>query len=180
MSRLAFLTAGILVGPEDDPRIAGFLARVDENFSAAAAHPGCLAIIDDDPVNPWRTVHRPPLYADPSFSGRLAVTLSVWKDLASVYVFAYRGVHAEALRRRHAWFVPAQWPTYVAWWVADDHLPTLDEAYGRQALLHQEGPTPAAFDFKQPFDAQGHPFRLDRASLRSELKPHAGSRTGDA
>lgn len=54
-------------------------------------------------------------------------TLSLWADLESVFAFAYNGVHAglnaEALKHRKEWFLTPEWPTYVAWWVEDNHEP---------------------------------------------------------
>jgi hypothetical protein len=91
-----------------------------------------------------------------------AATLSLWRDLESVHAFAYSGHHLEALRQRADWFEPRRWPTYVAWWVSDDKIPSWDEAYARLERLHAEGPTADAFDFHHPFDPDEQPARLER------------------
>ena len=96
---------------------------------------------------------------------RAPATLSLWADLESVYAFAYRGPHAEALSKRKEWFVKADWPTYVAWWVDDDLVPTYQEAIQRQRHVHENGPTPYAFDFKTPFDEAGSPVRMSRSKI---------------
>jgi hypothetical protein len=78
-------------------------------------------------------------------------------DLESVYPFAYQGLHGEALRLRREWFVKPAWPTYVAWWVGDADEPSWEDAFRRMEHLHDHGPTPYAFTFSTPFDAEGHP-----------------------
>ena len=80
--------------------------------------------------------------------------------MESVSAFAYRGAHGEVFRKRREWFVKAEWPTYVAWWVDDDHVPTYAEAIERHKRLHDRGPTPHAFNFKTPFDKDGKPTQL--------------------
>jgi hypothetical protein len=95
-----------------------------------------------------------------------AQTLSLWRDLPAVYHFAYHELHAEALRRRQEWFVKAQsrWPTYVAWWVADDHRPTWPEAAERLEHLCDYGAPPRAFGFTHPYDAEGQPVQRRTAA----------------
>ena len=57
------------------------------------------------------------------------------------------------------------WPSYVAWWVEDGQKPAGEDAAKRLELLHDEGSTPHAFDFKTPFDADGQPIILDRHKI---------------
>jgi hypothetical protein len=40
----------------------------------------------------------------------------------------------------------------VLWWVPAGHIPTADEALDRLDRLRREGPTPAAFTFRTPFE----------------------------
>jgi hypothetical protein len=172
MTRVALLTTGVMVGGETDPRMQGFFDRLGGVFEGAAASPGFCATAGYDEENPWRITSRPALFAGEEYAGRVADTLSVWESLEQVFAFAYSGVHAEAMSKRKEWFVNGEWPTYVAWWVDDDHMPTWDEGYARHALLQREGATPAAFTFKQPFDAEGQPYRFDReAALRMGGQP---------
>jgi hypothetical protein len=56
----------------------------------------------------------------------------------------------------------------VAWWVEDDHIPTLEEAAERHNHYCQFGPTPTAFDFKTAFDAHGNPIKVDRERVREK------------
>ena len=161
MARVAFYTFGIQRGTSADPQMQGFYDRVTAAFAAAE---GAQGFIDRR-----RADDRPPDFGprfyNPTADAGAAQTLSVWADLESVFAYAYGGCHGEALRHRQAWFVAPQWPTYVAWWVPDDHLPTWPDAAARLEHLHDHGPTPFAFSFKRPFDAAGQPTALDRARV---------------
>ena len=87
-----------------------------------------------------------------------------------MYAFAYNGCHAEALSKREDWFRKPEWPTYVAWWVADDYIPTREEAAAKLEHLHDHGSAPEAFDFKTPFDTDGQPWRMDRDKIRERAE----------
>ena len=105
-----------------------------------------------------------PRFYDPAVDAA-AHRLSLWTNLESVFAFAYRGRHAEALRGRKEWFKEANWPTYAAWWLADDYTPSWHEATERLEHLHDHRPTPVAFSFKQPFDAAGLPTVINRTPV---------------
>ncbi|HZD03927.1 MAG TPA: DUF3291 domain-containing protein, partial [Longimicrobiales bacterium] len=161
MSRLAFYTFGVLKAPVGDPRVQGFFDRADTVLSHATASVGFIAL-DDGTWGPR---------AFPGFFDRrkhhpAQVTLSLWTDLESVCAFAYRGVHLEAFKKRRAWAEDGDWPRYVAWWVDDDEVPTPEEACARLQRLYERGPTPSAFDFRQPYDEAGRPRELDRDLFR--------------
>ncbi len=151
MVKVAFYTFTILHEGKEHPKYKGFFDRVPFIFESAEkaslAEPGFF--VDDQHAT------QAPL-----------ATLSVWEDLESVYAFAYHGRHAEALSKRQEWFIKSEWPTYVAWWVEDDQIPTREEAAKRLEHLHENGSTPQAFDFKTPFDAAGEPIRMDPAKIR--------------
>lgn len=163
MARLAFLTSGVLVAPWDDPAVSGFVDRIEGAFAAAEAHPGFIGRAGD-----WGE-QATPACLTPEQTERVAQTLSLWVDLESVYAFAYSGAHAEALRGRKLWIEEADFPTFVAWWVPDDHTPTWMEAMDRQAHLYAYGPTPTAFPFKNAFGPDGAPLTLDHTRVKSLL-----------
>jgi len=87
-----------------------------------------------------------------------ATTLSLWTCIESVYAFTCGGLHFRAFQQREKWFRKPQWPSYAAWWVADDQIPTWREASDRLEHLHDHGPTPFAFDFKVMFGADNEPY----------------------
>ena len=159
MARVAFYTFGVQRYPWEHPHMQSFLDRVAAVFAAAECTEGFIIRRSDRPADAG------PRFYDPAADAGAPQTLSVWADLESVFAFAHRGRHGEAMRHRTEWFVDAHYPTYVAWWVADDHLPTWHEAAEHLEHLHDHGPTAAAFSFKHPFDAQGAPTVLDQARV---------------
>ncbi|NKB65817.1 MAG: DUF3291 domain-containing protein [Candidatus Latescibacteria bacterium] len=151
MARIAFYTFGILRQPYGHQQVQGFFDRVEAAWAQAEQAEG---FIDRD-RGEWGDRLSPRFYDEDKHAGAPA-TLSLWTDLESVSAFAYRAAHGEAFRKRRDWFVKPEWPTYVAWWVDDDHTPTREEACQRQEYLHDHGPSAHAFNFKQPFDEQGN------------------------
>ncbi len=170
MPKVAFYTFGILREPREHPMTKEFTDRSPFVYASAEHSDG---FVD-------RAPQRIREKQDPRWGDRLAepqfvvhekdaiapATISLWEDLESVYAFAYYGRHAEALSKREEWFRKPEWPTYVAWWVDDDHIPAREEAAAKLDQLHDQGSTPHAFDFKTPFDAEGRPWRMDRNKIR--------------
>jgi hypothetical protein len=167
------MTYGELIEPVGGDRVREFHERAPGVFEVAADTPGHLATastigwvrgerIDRQDWGDWAPYRVPSYYPGTLENGQRssAQTLSLWADLANVYGFAYSGRHMEALRKRKAWFKPRVGPTYVAWWVDDDHIPSWDEACGRIEYLHEHGATPHAFDFRTAFDEVGEAVKL--------------------
>lgn len=183
MARLAFMTFGVLYEPRTHERSKGFIDRVPANYASAESSEG---FIDHSQLDPDTGRHSwgdsiCPAFVSQDLHPNVAHTFSLWDDLESVYAFAYADVHAEALRRRREWFSAPAYPSYVAWWVADDHTPSVREATDRLEQLHAEGPGPQAFDFKRPFDPAGQPTALDRDLIKAKIERNAvGSRLGRA
>jgi Domain of unknown function (DUF3291) len=152
MARVAFTTFAIMREKAGHPQVQGFLDRIQATFAAAHTFPGYLGSPESTGQD-----YLAPTFFDPATHAEEASTLSLWSDLHAVWAFAYSGLHADALRQRSAWFLKPAWPSYAAWWVADDHMPTWPEAAQRLQHLHEHGPTSFAFTFKQPFDVEGRP-----------------------
>ena len=167
-ARIAFFTLGVLKAPIGDEVVQGFVDRLAPVYAAAEGSAGFFARSIRN-VQTWEHSWGPVLAPTcvPADCGlnRLAMTLSLWRDLESVAAFAYRGLHAESLSRRGDWFERGPWPSFVAWWVDEQHQPTWAEAVERVDRLHAQGSTPAAFNFKQPFDSSGKPTKLDRQRI---------------
>ena len=107
----------------------------------------------------------PRFYVERGDGGAPSV-LSLWVDIESLVAFTYSGVHAEAMRHASDWFLRKSWPPYVLWWVSEGYRPDWHEAVARFELPHDCGPTPEAFTFKSPFDANGHPAIVDKEGVR--------------
>ena len=169
MAKVAFMTIGLLHAPYGDPRVQGFFDRGDANFATAEASPGFMGRSQYDEAteaDTWGASTQPALFNSEAYLDRTPQTLSVWHDLESVFAFAYSSVHDEALSKRKEWFVHPEWPSYVAWWVDDAHTPSWQEAYERYEQLRRDGSSPNAFDFKRPFEPDGHPITIDRAVVK--------------
>jgi len=82
-------------------------------------------------------------------------TLSLWTGICAAHRFAYGGLHKNALAQRLKWFLKPEWPTYVMWWVADEHVPNWQEASLRLEYIHDHGATLHAFNFGTAFNAEG-------------------------
>lgn len=167
MAKIVFMTTGLLHEPMGHPRVQGFMRRIPGVYGAAAASEGFLGFPAEqgDPT--------PLVYRTGEFAGRAPTTLSVWRDLESVFAFSYAGVHAEALGKRHEWFVPSEFPGYAAWWVPDDQEPTWPEAHERFGRLCYAGPGVHAFDFRHALGPDGQPYRIDREAVKALMARNA-------
>lgn len=129
--------------PTDDPRMAGFMTKLDEINALAERSPGFVWRLQTPAGN--ATYLRP--YEDDS----ILINMSVWESVETLKQYVYRTAHAEYLRHREEWFEKFE-STYVAlWWVPAGHLPGIDEARKRIAHLDAHGPTQFAFTFKNVF-----------------------------
>lgn len=165
MAHLALMTFGILHGPSGDPRVQGFIDRIDAVFAAADAAPGFVSrvprIISAD-GDGWIPPQR---FSDASYHDLIAATLSLWEDPESAIAFSYRGSHGEALRGRADWFAKLNGPNHVAWWRTDQGDPPWSEAVAHFDQVW-EGEGPEAFLLQRPFAADGAPYELDRERVR--------------
>ena len=153
---LAQINIGRVRGEMNDPVMAEFVANL----------PAINALADEAPGFVWRlqtedgdaTAVRP--FPDPL----LLLNMSVWTDLASLRAFVYRSAHAPVMRRRREWFERFEGVYVALWWVPAGHRPSVEDAAARLAHLQAHGPTPHAFSFAQPFDADGERIPLDGAA----------------
>lgn len=170
MARVAFTTFAIMKAPYGDPEVRGFEALTPAVFRQAENAEGFIdraREIDDALAltnferdwGAWGPFAVPRFYdgGHETATDTRASTISLWRSIEAVRAFAYGGLHQRALHQRKKWFREPEWPTYAIWWVADDHIPTWTEASRRLESLHDEGPTPFAFDFRTPFDERGAP-----------------------
>ena len=171
MPRIAFYTFGILREPYGHPQVQGFFDRAGPAFEQVERAVGFVARDRDGAWGPYVS----PRFFDEQRHATAPSTLSLWADLESVCAFAYRGIHGEAFKKRREWALKPEWPTYVAWWVEEDHTPTWEEACQRHEHLHDHGPSAYAFNFKQSFDAQSQAVELDRKLLDQRIAANEAS-----
>ena len=130
----------------DDPimkEFTDFLAPVNQ---LAEESPGFVWRLKDENGTAAIDIETP--YEDPS----IFVNMSVWKNLASLKAYTYETVHSYFLKNRKKWSDKLEGHQVVLWWIQEGHIPTLDEAKSKLALLATNGPSQEAFTFNQPFD----------------------------
>ena len=143
---LAQLNVARLLEPLDSPRLAGFVAALDEVNAVADAAPGFVWRLQSElgnatDVRPW--------------GEDVIVNMSVWASVEALREYVYGQDHAAVLRRRREWFAVLDTPHVVLWWVPQGHLPDLAEAGERLARLCRDGPGPEAFTLRVPFAVRG-------------------------
>jgi hypothetical protein len=142
---LAQLNIARLIEPLDSPQLAGFVALLPVVNAIADTAPGFVwRLVDEDGAD--ATQLRP-------FGPDYVVNLTVWQSVEALREFVYRSGHVEPLRRRRDWFHVADEAYAVLWWVPAGHIPTIQQAGDRLALLRANGPGPDAFTLREPYPA---------------------------
>src|SRR5215207_322583 len=146
---IAQINVGRILGPIDSAIMAEFVARLDEINALADGSPGFV----------WRlqTEDGDATAIRPFDDEMIILTMSVWESAAALHAYVYQSAHAEVMRRRRAWFSRMAEAYVALWWVPVGHQPTVAEAVERLAHLREQGPTPAAFTFRQQFPAPDAP-----------------------
>ena len=150
---IAQLNIGRARAPVDDPLMADFTNNLVEINTLGHNTPGFVwqLLTEDGDSTAFR------MFADDE---NLLINMTVWQSIEALFAFTYQSQHTDFLRRRREWFEPlADLPPLALWWVPAGHQPTLEEAKAKLLHLHQHGPTPLAFTFRQQFtieDMQAH------------------------
>jgi hypothetical protein len=148
MAQLAQINIARLIAPTDDPRIADFMAQLDEVNALAERSPGFVWRLKSDSGNATDITYSEDLF--------VIVNMSVWQSIESLKEFTYGARHLSVFRDRQKWFEKMTLPHYCLWWVADGHTPSVLE--GREKLEHYQkyGATSEAFWFSQCFPTPDH------------------------
>jgi Domain of unknown function (DUF3291) len=142
---VAQLNVGRMVAPTSAPEIADFMAALDPINALADAAPGFVWRLQTGAGNAT-DIH--------AFDDELLLlNMSVWESIESLRAFTYTTAHTDVLRRRREWFERLDVAHVVLWWVPAGHIPSVGEAIERLERLRRDGPTPAAFTFRVPFEA---------------------------
>ena len=151
---LAQVNIATLLAPIDSPRLAGFVAKLDEINALADGSPGFVWRLqtEDGDATAIRAFD----------DARILVNLSVWESLDALGDFVYRSRHNEVLRRRREWFERMATAMLALWWVPEGTIPAVSDAKRRLELLERLGPTPEAFTFKEPFPPPGSAAPVER------------------
>ena len=137
--------------PLHDPSMAEFVGQLDAVNAVADRSTGFVWRLKTDAGN--ATEIR--AYDD----DRILFNMSVWESLEALHDYVYESEHLRPLRARRQWFDPIPGASLVLWWVPAGHVPSIEEAKARFALLDANGPCADAFTFRQPFPPPGHSLR---------------------
>jgi heme-degrading monooxygenase HmoA len=142
---LAQINIGRLVAPIDDPRIAGFVARLQPINALADQAAGFV----------WRLQSASGNATDVSYNDdpMVIVNMSVWKSLEALRDYVYSSGHIEVFRERAKWFEKMDRPNYCLWWVPAGHVPTVAEGRDRLEHYQRHGATEFSFWFSRRFPA---------------------------
>jgi len=142
---IAQMNVADAVATPDDPKLAEFMAQLDEINALAEASPGFVWRLKSDSGNATDIL----VSDDPYF----LINMSVWEGVEALFDYVYKTAHTDVMRRRKEWFKPPSAPYMVLWWVPAGHVPTPQEGLDRLAHLRANGPTPHAFPFRERFPA---------------------------
>ena len=129
----------------------GFLSRFLGGFASQLDTINALA--DRSPGFVWRLqteggdATEIDIFGDPE----LSVNMSVWESMEALFDYVYRSAHSQPLGNRKDWFLPMARSHLALWWIEAPSRPTIGDAEERLLLIEKNGPTSAAFTFKQPY-----------------------------
>lgn len=173
--RLAMYNFGLHVAVDTAPEVQGFMRREPLNFAAAERAEGFAG------RSGYRGVPGPrswgpqifPRFIKGSGFDSAPSSLSMWHDIESLMAFAYAGVHAEALKNARNWNQKGDWPPLVLWWLDAGQRADWQQGADKLEWLHDHGPGPEAFTFKQAYDPDGEPYSIDRQRVKALVAANA-------
>lgn len=147
--QLAEFNVGTLLYDWDDPRVADFANGLDMVNGIAKRSPGFVWMMDEASMEAAQTDPDGVLGGNP----RLASTLSVWEDAATLEHFVWNTVHKQFYDRKAEWYGAFESLRLVMWWVPAGHRPSVTEAMSRFRHLQEHGETEHAFGWSFLKDA---------------------------
>lgn len=140
------------------------LAQVNVAIAKGSMDSEVMKVFNDnlDPINAiaessdgfvWRLKDEGGNATDIVFSNKPneIVNMSVWESVEDLKRFMFKTHHIDFLKRKKEWFETSTQANYVLWWIPSGHIPTLDEAKQKLALIRQYSDTAEAFSFKKVF-----------------------------
>lgn len=149
--QLAQLNIAESLYPMTDAQMLPFTGRIDAINALADRSEGFIwRLKDDSDVDGALELRLPG-------DENTLVNMSVWDGLESLFAFVYKTAHAKVMTDNRDNFRDFVKSHMVLWWVEEGHIPDLVEAKARLYFMRENGPTPKAFTFKLPFNANGDP-----------------------
>ena len=139
---LAQLNIAELMAPIDSPQLSDFVANLGKINALADEAPGFVWRLQTDEGDATGIDF---------FGADKIVNLSLWHSLEALHHYVYRTAHVDILRRKKEWFHTMADNHMLLWWVPAGHIPTVEEASEKLAILQERGPSNEAFTFKKAF-----------------------------
>ena len=136
-----------MLGELEDDVMSGFVARLESLNALADGSPGFVWRYQTDAGDATEV-----RVFDDEF---ILFNMSVWESIEALENYVYRSNHLEAVQKRADWFERPTRTPLVLWWVKAGHIPSVLESKDRFDLLWRDGPTEAAFTFKERFPPPG-------------------------
>ncbi|NOX49588.1 MAG: DUF3291 domain-containing protein [Gammaproteobacteria bacterium] len=154
--QLAQINVGTIKYPQEDPRMGGFMNRLDEINAIADTSLGFVWRLQGDSGNATDIdVGGEPLFI---------VNMSVWASAKVLFDFVYKTTHTQVMVQRRDWFERPQNLYQVLWWIPTGHRPSAQEGLERLQWLKDNGPSPHAFTFKTQFPSPDDRTKADEMS----------------
>ena len=144
--QIAQINIAKMLAPLDSPIMADFVANLEVINKLAEASEGFIWRLKGDYDNATSIK----VYDDEF----ILVNMSVWKDVDSLFRYAYQSQHIEIFKRRREWFEKMTQMHFALWFVPEGHQPSVEEATQRLDYLRANGETPYAFSFKKRFSIE--------------------------
>ncbi len=146
---LAQVNVAQMKEPLDSPLLAEFVHFLGPINELAEKHPGFVWRLKDEEGTSATSIETP--FTD----DMVIINMSVWESIDQLRQFVYHTAHSYFVRNGKQWFERMEKPHLVLWWVPAGHAPTPEEAAEKLELLDAQGPGPAAFNWRQMYDAAG-------------------------
>jgi len=144
--QIAQINIAKMLAPLDSPIMADFVANLEVINKLAEVSEGFIWRLKGDYDNATSIK----VYDDEF----ILVNMSVWKDVDSLFRYAYQSQHIEIFKRRREWFEKMTQMHFALWFVPEGHQPSVEEATQRLDYLRANGETPYAFSFKKRFSIE--------------------------
>jgi heme-degrading monooxygenase HmoA len=140
---LAQANVAYALAPAHDPRLADYIARLDEMNQLADRSPGFV----------WRYLTDSRDTEQREFDDPYVLfNMSVWTTIDALHAYTYRSAHAEVYAARRTWFSETKavigGHALAMWWIPRGERPTVADAKRRLDEITATGPSPSAFTFK--------------------------------
>jgi len=127
----------------EDPIMSGFVKRLEEINTLADISKGFI----------WRfkTDVGDATYLRPFDDTRILFNMSMWETVDDLRNYVYASKHLELLKSKDDWFMKLGEAHLALWWIEKGHMPSVEEALGKLALIKAGGPSQEAFTFAKPY-----------------------------